>query len=436
MKTISRAATEAASRGVPRGMSQASSSHPKRGEVKNPGGRLLALAKALEVLLDDDEVSADEIATYVALNRFADESGRCIPSQTTIGRLVKRSRPWVNERIDRLTAMGYLSKTRRWQEKGGETTCVYRLSHLSAPPVAVATPSCHRGDTPCHEGNTEPDLTLTSTSLSDPQVGASRPVLLHDTWQPCQDDQAWAKAVRPDVDLAVFICKFIAKVNASGGVCGDPADRWRQWLVDERPPASRPPKATAKAGKGLGKNPVSPRQPSPDAASPPPALRPIPPAPVAHVSTAPPSLPAPIAVAARMARKWSHRQLFEIESGQALRIKNTMDTAATMLPTLFEPTPMGAIEAFLRTFAERKAFPLPKDLAMDVAAIAESIPADLFPIACQRLWTAFGYRRLPEPPDFLKAVNIELSNRQEAAANIKSMQTKLDVWKKLHGDRK
>ena len=64
------------------------------------------------------------------------------------------------------------------------------------------------------------------------------------------------------------------------------------------------------------------------------------------------------------------------------------------------------------------ALPSPPLLAMDARAIAAALPADLWPVACDRLWATFAYRRLPECSDFLTAVTDELAERREAAAKV------------------
>ena len=84
------------------------------------------------------------------------------------------------------------------------------------------------------------------------------------------------------------------------------------------------------------------------------------------------------------------------------------------------PADPAEVVMFLSMMAERRnmALPSPPLLAMDARAIAAALPADLWPVACDRLWATFAYRRLPECSDFLAAVTDELAERREAAAKV------------------
>jgi hypothetical protein len=103
-----------------------------------------------------------------------------------------------------------------------------------------------------------------------------------------------------------------------------------------------------------------------------------------------------------------------------LALATRVDAAVTEIRALDVPTDLTEVVTFLTMIAERRgmALPVPTLLALDIQAISQSIPADLFPIACFRIWTRFAYRRLPEPSDFLTAVKEELDERREAAAKV------------------
>ena len=86
-----------------------------------------------------------------------------------------------------------------------------------------------------------------------------------------------------------------------------------------------------------------------------------------------------------------------------LALATRVDAAVTEIRALDVPTDLTEVVTFLTMIAERRgmALPVPTLLALDIQAISQSIPADLFPIACFRIWTRFAYRRLPEPSDTL-----------------------------------
>jgi hypothetical protein len=110
-----------------------------------------------------------------------------------------------------------------------------------------------------------------------------------------------------------------------------------------------------------------------------------------------------------------------------LKLADRVAAAVTDLNALEIPTEPAEVVRFLAVFAERRGFGLPDStaLAMDARVVAEEIPANLFPLACARLWARFRYRRLPEPPDFAVAVQEELNERRAAAARIRTVALKI-----------
>jgi hypothetical protein len=92
-----------------------------------------------------------------------------------------------------------------------------------------------------------------------------------------------------------------------------------------------------------------------------------------------------------------------------------------------ELTDAAEVVRYMSMMAERRGMELPSPslLALDAKAIAAAMPADLWPVACARLWTNFAYRRLPEPSDFLAAVASELAERRDAAARIHTAHLKV-----------
>jgi len=110
-----------------------------------------------------------------------------------------------------------------------------------------------------------------------------------------------------------------------------------------------------------------------------------------------------------------------------LELADRVARAVTDLDALETPTEPAEVVGFLAVFAERRGFGLPDPtaLAMDARVVAGEIPADLFPLACARLWARFRYRRLPEPPDFAMAVQEEIDERRAAAARIRTVALKI-----------
>ncbi|MCW2240667.1 helix-turn-helix domain-containing protein [Azospirillum canadense] len=155
----------------------ASTSRPPR---RRKPSRLLALASTLAYLLDHPDLGADEIAVFVALARYSDDRGACHPSQSTIARHLRRSRPWVNARLKILADLGLLEKHRHHLPKGGETSCRYHLptldvvNHTAAAVLLDRSPSPPmprglRTDTPCPSSVT---MNLDSLQQKDPPLFA------------------------------------------------------------------------------------------------------------------------------------------------------------------------------------------------------------------------------------------------------------------------
>ncbi|WP_291723133.1 hypothetical protein [Magnetospirillum sp. 64-120] len=139
------------------------------------------------------------------------------------------------------------------------------------------------------------------------------------------------------------------------------------------------------------------------------------------------ALPASVRTAANYATAWHSQPLFTMSDDQAAKIKASIAIAQQDLVELFRPTDPKEVVEFMARLATRRNIDLPPapDLAADALAISSKLPADLFNLACQRLWTDFAYRRLPEPSDFTNSVADLLEIRTTAQAKIHNMEMRL-----------
>ena len=206
--------------------------------------------------LHHPDTDADHICMLAALSTYTDDRGTCYPSQATLARHVKRSRPWVNRVIAELTAIGLIRKTARTRtNNAGTTSCEYRLVDRcealdnSVIPVTEATEPSHDGDTPSHGDDT--------TQLTTKQEDYARPAThqpMHDRipermvrplrssrvdvpadWKPSEFVMARATLLCPDTDLHAHIIKFVSRCRSKGYLYQADArdDAWLSWLAED-----------------------------------------------------------------------------------------------------------------------------------------------------------------------------------------------------------
>lgn len=144
-------------------------------------------------------------------------------------------------------------------------------------------------------------------------------------------------------------------------------------------------------------------------------------------------LPAPVRNAAKLVDAWGDGPTFTMTDDQAAKISSAIHSAQQGLMAMFLQTDPRAVVDFLARLATRRNLYLPAatDLVADALAVSSKLPADLFDLACQRLWTDFAYRRLPEPADFTRAVKDLLDSRTAARTKIERMEKALAVRQAL-----
>jgi len=189
------------------------------------------------------------------LSTYADREGTCHPSQATLARHLKRSRPWVNRVISDLTAYGLIEKSSRTRSSNaGTTSCEYRLVIKPEPviehepPVPPVTHPCQTADTPCHDSDTTQlktkhnqhtrpearDAPVRSIPTRKTEQQPIQPV--PPDWQPSVATKKAAKGLCPAVDLKAHALMFAAKCRAKGYHYLPDAidDAWLAWLLEDR----------------------------------------------------------------------------------------------------------------------------------------------------------------------------------------------------------
>jgi hypothetical protein len=196
------------------------------------------------------DVDADHFSVLAALSTYADEEGYCQPSQATLARWLKRSRPWVNRVIAELVEGGLLEKTARSRANGGTTSCRYRLP--SRPPVTAATPGVVVDDTPCHaDDTTQADAEQIQTHALCAEAHANADArnsskehkgTVPADWQPTEAVMGKALALYPSANLAEHTALFVARCRGKGyTICpGGADDLWLAWLIEDMRARPRP----------------------------------------------------------------------------------------------------------------------------------------------------------------------------------------------------
>lgn len=196
-----------------------------------------------------DAIDADRFCVLAALATYADEQGLCEPSQATLARRLKRSRPWVNRVVAQLAAEGFLEKTVRSRRNGGTTSCLYRL-RLTPPDAAVTpvTSGVHHNDSPRHAADRSQPQAEQSHQHAQParaataEDGAGReaPAEVPTTWEPDEREVSEALRLCPGADLEAHTARFRARCRAKGYRYRPSAvgDAWLSWLIEDHPRAA------------------------------------------------------------------------------------------------------------------------------------------------------------------------------------------------------
>ena len=204
------------------------------------------------------DIDADQVAVLAALATYADETGFCEPSQATLARRLKRSRPWANRVVADLAASGLLRKEARSRSNGGMTSCRYQLAltpdqaklfllQVAGDPAPLVTSACQVADAPRHHGDTSqvvieqsqsprPDTrTPANADRGEGDVGDSR-IPPEQNWLPPEEMIERAVQLCPNANLAAHTAHFVARCRAKGYryFPNAMADAWLSWLLEDR----------------------------------------------------------------------------------------------------------------------------------------------------------------------------------------------------------
>jgi hypothetical protein len=197
-------------------------------------------------------VGPNELAVLMVLLAHSAPDGTCWPSQGRIAALLKRSRPWANAVLTRLAEAGLVMSIQRSLDKGGRTSCLYRLVGVDRSGSGQAKEehdeTCLSADTPCNAPDTNMSHTKPNDSHSGAWEGAEENVSrsqdekgmggqgdsVPSDWVPTAADAAWAKARCPNLDVLAFTETFVLTCRAKDYRYADISAAWRRWLVEPK----------------------------------------------------------------------------------------------------------------------------------------------------------------------------------------------------------
>ncbi|MCW8088287.1 helix-turn-helix domain-containing protein [Sabulicella glaciei] len=204
-------------------------------------------------------MNADRYAVLAALSTYADDQGFCFPSQATLARWLKRSRPWVNQVIADLARLGFLEKTQWRRNDGGMSSCRYRLLDDLAPvaqgAVAAMTGRVRQSDRGCQPGdrnqpkaeqNQNPPAAARATgpsrSAAEEATSACDLVPVPKDWVPSTEDLDAAARLAPQADLSRHTAKFVSRCQAKGYRyrAESIGAAWLSWLIEDLAREQRP----------------------------------------------------------------------------------------------------------------------------------------------------------------------------------------------------
>ncbi len=202
-------------------------------------------------------INADRFCILSALASYADERGLCHPSQATLAKHLKRSRPWVNRIVRELTELGLILKTSRTRSgNAGTTSCEYRLvdrrdtGDPDETPVIGMTEADRVTDSPRHAGDTTQCTTKhinrprratgnpdgdNDSEAAEP-MSPAEPISVPAEWAPSNGTMAKAKALCPRMDLEAHAVMFASRSKSKGYhyATGRIDDAWLSWLAEDR----------------------------------------------------------------------------------------------------------------------------------------------------------------------------------------------------------
>lgn len=195
------------------------------------------------------EIDSDRFALLAALATYADDKGACTPSQSTLARRLKRSRPWINRVVSDLVRIGLLHKTMRKRSNGGTTSCEY-IVRFTPPEESRgdtrATGACPLPDRACHEADrnqagpeqnqeARPEARASVASNSVSNETEEVPGLDRD-WQPSAEARGAARRLYPDANLVEHTALFVARCRAKGYriSASNADDTWLSWLIEDQ----------------------------------------------------------------------------------------------------------------------------------------------------------------------------------------------------------
>jgi hypothetical protein len=199
-----------------------------------------------------EAVGLDEIGVLAVMSTYADREGHCRVSQSTLARILKRSRPWVIKTLNTLEELGLVERTRVVDPRtGARRACAYRLrfdllpgaSEIHPPTGDTDLPGPAPSDCPgCDRGGHRHDTIQTTPEQNELSLGRRErervrsdegSSIVSADWQPSAADLAWASETHPWLDTDQLTRQFVAGSASKGYRYQNLSAGWRSWAENQ-----------------------------------------------------------------------------------------------------------------------------------------------------------------------------------------------------------
>ena len=383
-----------------------------------------------------EAIGLDEIGVLAVMSTYADREGHCRVSQSTVARILKRSRPWVIKTLNSLEELRLVERTQVFDPRtGARRACAYRLRFDLLPGASETHPESRSADGMGDDDHAGVRACFPlSRSVTGTVTGVTRFRRLQNKLDslPTRDEGG-----QPARQVPADWCPSdgrsglgVRNSSLARHRSADPAVHRRQHqqgiplpgLFGRLAKLGRKPSELGERGMTFGSRRHEPLPPEParidqDRIDP--------------GRTVPaPSLPQATSArrALALSASWHDEPSPHLPAEVVQALESELPKVISDARAALEPGDPAEVVAALAETGGPPRFRLagPVSLDLDVEIMA-AWPRDLFRKAFRCVWESFGYRRLPEPADFLRHIQSDLDERRQTLARLESMRVRVET---------